>query len=492
MDNRMREEIAQHIPLDFAVGFGLHATWVSNMFYQWAPLAEPIDSLPFSNLYLASIAVHITTLVILAIVSKVSPSKLSIANTPASFAVMALATGIGSALAILASSFSWSPSLLVVEALLTGVGSACILMIWGCKLAELNGRAIAGLCTAYALSALFHFLISLLPFAVAGTLICAMPFASVAIAWKCNARLHEKPGLDISQNVGRNTTFSFDLMRKPLLAALLFGIAYGIVNGTMRTPGAGDANTLMYAVVHLLASEATLVAMLFYLNAQRSDLALEERFVIVYRFALLLMAGSLLFGLLFDSMNFAVQVILLAGYTCFRIVLWTILGKISNAQNANPTMVFSLGEASLTIGLTLGTTTTQMIAMTQQLPVFEFRMIMTISTAMIIVVYLFVLNERQTLAIVGLLGVSSENQRRHNFQMRCSAVSEQYGLSNRENEVMRLFVRGRSAARIAEDLYISKGTVTTHLRNIYRKTDVHSRQELLDLLDAEASESSVQ
>ena len=70
-----------------------------------------------------------------------------------------------------------------------------------------------------------------------------------------------------------------------------------------------------------------------------------------------------------------------------------------------------------------------------------------------------------------------------------------YGLTPREADVARLFVRGRSTSRIAEDLYISTGTVATHLRNVYHKTDVHSRQELLDLFERkdgldEASDNS--
>ncbi len=57
-----------------------------------------------------------------------------------------------------------------------------------------------------------------------------------------------------------------------------------------------------------------------------------------------------------------------------------------------------------------------------------------------------------------------------------------YGLSARELEVLDLFAQGRSAAWIAENLTISKNTVRTHLRAVYAKLDVHSRQELLDFL----------
>ncbi len=57
-----------------------------------------------------------------------------------------------------------------------------------------------------------------------------------------------------------------------------------------------------------------------------------------------------------------------------------------------------------------------------------------------------------------------------------------YGLSARELEILDLFAQGRSASWIAENLTISKNTVRTHLRAIYSKLDVHSRQELLDFL----------
>lgn len=57
-----------------------------------------------------------------------------------------------------------------------------------------------------------------------------------------------------------------------------------------------------------------------------------------------------------------------------------------------------------------------------------------------------------------------------------------YGLSARELEILDLFAQGRSANWIAEHLTISKNTVRSHLRAIYTKLDVHTRQELLDFL----------
>ena len=60
------------------------------------------------------------------------------------------------------------------------------------------------------------------------------------------------------------------------------------------------------------------------------------------------------------------------------------------------------------------------------------------------------------------------------------AIVEQAGLSKREAEVLALALRGRTNERIAQELVVSKSTVDTHLRRIYSKAGVHSRQELID------------
>ena len=43
--------------------------------------------------------------------------------------------------------------------------------------------------------------------------------------------------------------------------------------------------------------------------------------------------------------------------------------------------------------------------------------------------------------------------------------------------------KGRNAEYIQNALFISNHTAKTHIANIYRKLDVHSAQELLDLVE---------
>lgn len=70
----------------------------------------------------------------------------------------------------------------------------------------------------------------------------------------------------------------------------------------------------------------------------------------------------------------------------------------------------------------------------------------------------------------------------------CAAVSQEFGLTNREADVLALLARGRTAPVIQEKLVLSHNTVKTHVRHIYAKTGVHSQQELIDIVESGAAE----
>lgn len=66
---------------------------------------------------------------------------------------------------------------------------------------------------------------------------------------------------------------------------------------------------------------------------------------------------------------------------------------------------------------------------------------------------------------------------------RCRILTEVHGLSAREAEILGYLARGRSQPYIRDELVLSKNTVATHVKHIYQKLNVHSRQELLDLFE---------
>ena len=77
-------------------------------------------------------------------------------------------------------------------------------------------------------------------------------------------------------------------------------------------------------------------------------------------------------------------------------------------------------------------------------------------------------------------GTGSENQASRADDADIVAfAAERFGLSPREADVLRLLVAGESTAQIQDTLCIAPGTFNYHMRNIYTKLGVHSRQELL-------------
>ncbi len=67
---------------------------------------------------------------------------------------------------------------------------------------------------------------------------------------------------------------------------------------------------------------------------------------------------------------------------------------------------------------------------------------------------------------------------------RAGLLAERHGLTDRETEVLQRLVAGNTTRGIAAKLFVSENTVRTHLKSLYRKLDVHSKQEIINMVDA--------
>jgi DNA-binding CsgD family transcriptional regulator len=63
-------------------------------------------------------------------------------------------------------------------------------------------------------------------------------------------------------------------------------------------------------------------------------------------------------------------------------------------------------------------------------------------------------------------------------------------LSDRERDVLANFMAGSRVAAIADDLFIATNTVRNHLKSIYRKLDVSSQRELIELVRSRSNGST--
>lgn len=65
----------------------------------------------------------------------------------------------------------------------------------------------------------------------------------------------------------------------------------------------------------------------------------------------------------------------------------------------------------------------------------------------------------------------------------CRILGKQCGLTPRETEILVFLAKGRDGKFVAEKYVLSYQTVKTHIKHLYAKLGVHSRQELINLVD---------
>ena len=94
---------------------------------------------------------------------------------------------------------------------------------------------------------------------------------------------------------------------------------------------------------------------------------------------------------------------------------------------------------------------------------------------------------KRGMRLVRLMGLDEGDSiadiRKATMRNNAEQMGKQFLLSDREIEVLALYALGWTQKRVAEELYISPSTAHAHIKRIYAKTGLHSRQEILDFMD---------
>lgn len=67
-------------------------------------------------------------------------------------------------------------------------------------------------------------------------------------------------------------------------------------------------------------------------------------------------------------------------------------------------------------------------------------------------------------------------------EARCARAAREHDLTRREEDMLRLIVDGLTQPQIARELFVSRDTVKTHVRNLYRKMGVAGKAELVEAM----------
>lgn len=179
-----------------------------------------------------------------------------------------------------------------------------------------------------------------------------------------------------------------------------------------------------------------------------------------------------------------------AELNCFEILLWIILVAVVSQERISPILVFGLYFIFLKALPTLaGRVVVPWLVDSFGWSTQEYSVVLVIVMALMLMGSVFVFLNAQAIKNASQASGQIPNQVPRNDI--CAQIAAEASLSPREVEVLSYVSKGYSTKRIAEMLVVSQGTVQTHVKNMYRKIGVHTKQELIDIVDTACEKAGV-
>lgn len=357
-----------------------------------------------------------------------------------------------------------------------GAGTALVILLWSELYSCLPSYKV-GLyyCAAIVAAALLLYLCRGLanPWnAVMGVLLplaslacCALGFMSLSPAERPHA-----------------TTARFSFPWKPALLMAIYAFAFSLHETSQYAAGFGPHS----APGTLAAAFALFVLM--YIRGSEFD------YGTLYRIALPLMVGAFTLIPAFGGFSSSFSIFCaMAGYTTFSVLIMLILANMSYRYGMSAVWLFGIERGVRALFTIVGRQVGPAIA-TLNLGGSETLALNGITVLLVVVGTVVFVSERDFRGRWGVSfkgGPSLEERavlRQEDIDARCHDLAASFGLTERETQVLLLLARGKTAGQVERELVISKDTVKTHVKHIYRKTNIHSRSELMDLVGITAAD----
>ena len=168
---------------------------------------------------------------------------------------------------------------------------------------------------------------------------------------------------------------------------------------------------------------------------------------------------------------------------------WTAAAEFTRVNEVPPYWNFSFGRFGNTLGLGIGFLLAYLTFGPELQSSLANPYIPSLIVLFLVLVQAFILKDNysplfaKSVSFVSVDSPSTDDKRIGKWLRKCLLFADTYNMSPRETELMILIVKGYSAKHIQERLLVSEHTVRAHIYNIYRKADVHSKQELIDLIE---------
>ena len=213
-------------------------------------------------------------------------------------------------------------------------------------------------------------------------------------------------------------------------------------------------------------------------------------FGVIYRIALPLMVAAFLIlpnvGVLGQA---ASDFCTSASYTAFSILIMLIMANLCYRYGMSAVWLFGIERGVRALFTLFGRQTEQLLGapsfgLAGSDAVVSGLVVILVVAATMILFSEKELSSRWGVSFLGEDGTAGDRAivKKQELANRCQELARSYGLSPREEEVLLLLAQRKTVGSIERELFIANGTAKTHIRHIYRKLDIHSRDELSDLL----------
>jgi len=384
-------------------------------------------------------------------------------------------------------------AVLSFSAIAMGVGNAFSLLLWGNIYGNLGAPTTASESSlAHSLATLPVPFITLLPGQVQLTILVFIPVISVIILSQEmkkqaeDGQLAKEPSAqsDGVEEKALNPKWR-TLIIKFMASSLMLGIIAGLLHAVYA--GGGGPKPLLFQLNLALPVAALFVGILMvsFVVFKRHINAL-----FTYHPVLIFFLLGCFFLPSADKNSVLAYIFVTSGHLCFEIMGWTITSDFCYRSNMSNYRIIGLGRGTIVLGILMGVLAGYYV---ENYLVVNFENMVSLSFLMafvLVITYTTTFTNRDMERIVqdedeAILSDSpvQEPPRPLSFEEKTLLLAEEYNISDRAVDVLLLLARGRSADRIGQELYMSKGTVNTYMRSLYQITGVHSRQELLDLIE---------
>lgn len=360
-------------------------------------------------------------------------------------------------------------SALCFGGLLMGAGTACLHVEWGRVLGDLGPRTtiLHGVVGTVA-AALLTVCLTLLPDAAVWVAAFLVPPASMLLLSRdvpvTQAMLEH--GLDAQLRIPRRF----------LATSFLQGLSFGIVQAILLLGGSEGPVVALSAASFALSAMILLVCALFF-RMDFNQLIYQVGFLIMaVGYLVLAIAGPTALGGLFVHTM---------GYRFVDIMFWALCTFLISQRGLPANWVFAITTCVLLLGQICGALVGSVVVATVPITVHTARDLATIMVFVLLAGSLMMSDRKNLQTGWGMVRPGDIEDMPGSFERGCELVCRRYELTAREQEVFALLARGVNRADICERLTLSKETVKTHVRNIYRKMDVHSQQDVLGAVVAE-------